>query len=54
MIYTNKPYTNTTKGGATDAKKKYLNIEKMSIQRKTILNCFSLLKKSIAHSFKIK
>jgi hypothetical protein len=48
MVYTDKPYTNTASGGATDATTKYLDIEKMYIQRKTSLQWFTLSKKAIA------
>jgi hypothetical protein len=36
MVYTNKPYTNAMHGGPTDATMKYLNFEKMSMERKTV------------------
>jgi hypothetical protein len=53
MIYTNKPYTNAIHGGPTDATMKYLNIEKMFMERKTVFDYYSLSKKAISQCFDI-
>jgi hypothetical protein len=54
MIYTNQPYTNAIQGGPTDAKLKYLDMGKKLIQTKTIIDYFSLSKKSINKNFKMQ
>jgi hypothetical protein len=54
MEYNNKQHANPIKGGRTDVKLKYFNIEEKYFQKKCIEKCFTLPKRALAEHFNLK